>query len=101
VLIQKVDDPGEVVYDTPEKVIAYLKTDEADTGYFPKLTDYGNPNSKEYTNKKRTEIGDVTGNGNYWDKYNDLNPIPVQYTLRFKKSAAGVWKLASAFVTPT
>jgi hypothetical protein len=101
-LIQKVDDPGQFESGNRAKIMKYLNTSQAITGFFPQFH-YGKPHPKVHTHPgKRAilEVGDVTGKGKYQDKFADKRKISVQYCLRFKKNPEGIWLLSTALVAP-
>ena len=109
ILIQRVDDPGDFIRDYRTGIMTYLGTDEVPE--FPQF-DFGQPvqHKKEGANKKGNYVGNVTGEGTYWDTYvdyiNKVAPIPVRYSLRFKNTrpddphGAGIWLLITADVAP-
>ena len=103
VVIDKVDDI-DCVKGSPDQIVdKYLNPIEAENGYFPQF-DYGvKPRPFEHNSKNGMRIGEVTGEGTYWDKYADKNKkrTPVQYTLRFvKPNGQGKWLLFRAVVVP-
>jgi len=97
VFIQKVDDPGGFEQGDPDKITNYLNAGEAKTKFFPQFFyDDDPPHHKEH---KNYTVGDVTGTGEYQDKYTVNTKIPVQFCLRFKKYGQ-VWLLVTALVAP-
>jgi len=104
VVIDKVDD-SDPVSGSPDQVVnQYLNPQQAAQGYFPQFDDGGNPQPYEHS-KNGVLIGEVTGEGTYWDtyaNYPDKNKgIHVKYILRFNKpTGQGNWLLFRAVVVP-
>jgi hypothetical protein len=104
VYIQKVDDPAGYIQGSPDDIINYLNADEAifPKKLFPKLLYDENPPPDDMPHAKEHKsdtVGDVTGTGDYQDRYDDSTTIRVQYCLRFKKYGKN-WLLVTALVAP-
>jgi len=100
-IVQKVDDPGEFVVGNPNDIISYLNSSQIPS--FPQLT-ITNPNPQQHGSKHSVMVGDVTGNGTYYDTLTDFtngNGMSVHYTFRFKMDyTSSNWLLCTALVVP-
>ncbi|MBV8359125.1 MAG: hypothetical protein JO189_14490 [Deltaproteobacteria bacterium] len=103
VVIDKVDDIDRVEGSPDQIVDKYLNPYEAANGNFPQFYDGGSPRATEHESKNGVLIGEITGEGTYWDTYADKSKkgTPVQYTLRFvKPNGQNKWLLFRAVVVP-
>jgi len=103
-VIQKVDDPGAFAVGTNTDIIKYLNNDEADPAdpKFPQLKKHTpSYHPKEHKRKNGEEVGDVTGQAIYYDRFTDPDSasIPVEYCLRYKKYNS-IWLLVTALIAP-